>query len=142
MNYEFLLEYDYLVIAAFAGLFLTILNALGATGLFLVKKISERAINGLLGLAAGVMLAASFTSLIIPGAEISGIIPVVVGLGFGGLFILMGDRIIGRFGIHSYSPTQMYSQRRLHGILLFVFAVTLHNLPEGLAVGVGFGNWS
>jgi ZIP family zinc transporter len=139
LNFDFLLEFDYLVIAALAGLLLTILNVLGATPLFFVKRVSDRTINAFLGLAAGIMLAASFTSLIIPATEIGGVIPVLIGLGLGGFFILAGDRVIGRFGIHSYSPTQLHSQRRLHGIILFVFAVTLHNLPEGLAVGVGFG---
>ena len=139
MDFDFLIEYDIIVLAIFAGLFLTILNILGATSLFFVKKPSERIINSLLGLAAGIMLAASFTSLIIPGIEIGGVIPVLVGLGLGGVFIMIGDRMIGKFGIHSYNPTQLSSHRKIHGILLFVFAVTLHNLPEGLAVGVGFG---
>jgi ZIP family zinc transporter len=136
---DFFLEQDIIVIAFLAGIFLTILNLLGATTLFFIKKPSTRLINAALGLAAGIMLAASFTSLIIPGIEKGGVFPVLVGLGVGGLFIALGDRAIGKFGIHSYSPTQQYSQRRLHGVMLFVFAVTLHNLPEGLAVGVGFG---
>lgn len=138
MNLDFLFGLDFILIALLAGIFLTVLNVGGATAVFFIKKPSSRIINGALGLAAGIMLAASFTSLILPGVEF-GIFPVIVGLIFGAMFIVFGDRIIGKFGFHSYNPTQLSSQRRLHGVLLFVFAVTLHNLPEGLAVGVGFG---
>jgi ZIP family zinc transporter len=136
---EYLKDLDILFLALLGGLFLATMNVLGSSSVFLVKNISSRIINASLGLAAGVMLAASFTSLIIPATEMSGIIPVSIGLGLGGVFIFLGDRLIGKFGIHSYSPTHKVSSRRRHGILLFVFAITLHNLPEGLAVGVGFG---
>ncbi|MGD8707618.1 MAG: ZIP family metal transporter [Nitrosopumilaceae archaeon] len=135
---EFIKNSDILVLAVLGGIFLAIMNVLGSTGIFFVKTISSRTINASLGLAAGIMLAASFTSLIIPATEMSGIIPVSIGLGAGGVFIFLGDRFIGKMGIHSYSPTQKESTRT-RGIMLFVFAITLHNLPEGLAVGIGFG---
>ena len=135
---EFVKGIDILFLAVLGGIFLAVMNLLGSTGIFFVKSISSRTINAFLGLAAGVMLAASFTSLIIPATEMSGIVPVSVGLGIGGIFIFLGDRLIGKLGIHSYSPTQKDSTRT-RGIMLFVFAITLHNLPEGLAVGVGFG---
>lgn len=125
--------------ATYAGIFLAGMNVIGASSIFLIRNISSRIINASLGLAAGVMLAASFTSLIIPAAEMSGIFPVIIGLGLGGLFIFLGDNIAGKIGFHSYSATHKRSDRKLKGILLFVFAVSLHNLPEGLAVGVGFG---
>lgn len=136
---EYLQSFEILSLALLGGLFLAIMNVLGASGVFLVKNISSRTINASLGLAAGIMLAASFTSLIIPAAEMSGVIPVSLGLILGGSFIFLGDRLIGKFGIHSYSPTHKVSSRRTHGVMLFVFAITLHNLPEGMAVGVGFG---
>ena len=136
---EFVKDLDLLFLAVLGGLFLAAMNVLGATSVFLVKNISSKIINASLGLAAGVMLAASFTSLIIPATEMSGILPVSIGLGLGGFFIFLGYRWIGKFGIHSYSPTHKISTRRMRGIMLFVFAITLHNLPEGLAVGVGFG---
>ena len=136
---EYVKDLDLFFLAVLGGLFLAVMNVLGATSVFLVKNVSSRVINASLGLAAGVMLAASFTSLIIPATEMSGIVPVSIGLGLGGIFIFLGDRWIGKYGIHSYSPTHKVSTRRMHGIMLFVFAITLHNLPEGLAVGVGFG---
>lgn len=142
MNLDFfdtILKLDFILLALIGGLFLAIMNLIGATSVFFVKNMSSRKINAALGLAAGVMLAASFTSLIIPGSEIGGIIPVTLGLVLGGLFIFIGDFFIGKFGIHSYSPTHKISARKFRGVLLFVFAITLHNLPEGLAVGVGFG---
>ena len=135
---EYIISSDILVLSIFGGIFLAVMNVLGATGVFFVKNLSSRTINASLGLAAGIMLAASFTSLIIPATEMGGIIPVSIGLGIGGFFIFLGDRLIGKLGIHSYSPTQKDSTRT-RGIMLFVFAITLHNLPEGLAVGVGFG---
>jgi ZIP family zinc transporter len=138
LEFEYLANIDILFLALAGGLFLALMNVLGAAGVFLVKNLSTRTINASLGLAAGIMLAASFTSLIIPATEMSGIAPVSIGLGLGGIFIFFGDRLIGKFGMHSYSPTQV-SSKRTHGIMLFVFAITLHNLPEGLAVGVGFG---
>ncbi|QUC64135.1 ZIP family metal transporter [Nitrosopumilus sp. K4] len=136
---EYVKDFDPLYLAILGGIFLASMNVLGATSVFVVKNISSRIINASLGLAAGVMLAASFTSLIIPATEMSGFLPVSVGLGLGGLFIFLGDRWVGKAGVHSYSPTHKFSPRQMHGIMLFVFAITLHNLPEGLAVGVGFG---
>ncbi len=132
-------NFDIFTLALLGGVFLAAMNVLGATSVFFVRNISSRFINASLGFAAGIMLAASFTSLIIPATEMSGIVPVSVGLGLGGVFIFLGDKIIGKFGIRSYTPTHKHSPQRLHGVLLFVFAITLHNLPEGLAVGVGFG---
>lgn len=136
---NYLENFDILTLALLGGIFLATMNMLGATSVFFVRTVSSRVINASLGFAAGIMLAASFTSLIIPATEMGGIIPVSIGLGLGGVFIFLGDKVIGRFGIHSYTPTHKHSSQRLHGVMLFVFAITLHNLPEGLAVGVGFG---
>ncbi len=126
--------------AFLGGLFLAFLNLLGASAIFFVNSVSSRRINMMLAFAAGVMLSASFTSLIIPGANAGGILPVIVGIALGAIVIGGGDHMLARFGVHSYELTHTRSKRRLHGVLLFVAAITLHNLPEGLAVGVGFGS--
>jgi len=113
-------------------------TGLGAVPLLLLRTISTRLQNGLLGFAAGVMLAASFFSLILPALE-TGAGPTVVGLGIllGAAALWALDTLVphehfikGRQGPHSESVRRIW---------LFVIAITLHNIPEGLAVGVGFG---
>jgi ZIP family zinc transporter len=129
------------------------LNLLGASLVFVVRDPSDRLLDGALGFAAGVMLAASFTSLIIPGIEqYSGgdPIPVLVGLALGALFLDRADGLVphahylvtGERRADAANPSESLpvSEERLAGVVLFVLAITLHNMPEGLAVGVGFGS--
>jgi ZIP family zinc transporter len=129
------------------------LNLLGASLVFVVRDPSDRLLDGALGFAAGVMLAASFTSLIIPGIEqYSGgdPIPVLVGLALGALFLDRADGLVphahylvtGERRSDAANPSESLpvSEERLAGVVLFVLAITLHNMPEGLAVGVGFGS--
>jgi ZIP family zinc transporter len=106
--------------------------------LLLVRSVSKRVQNALLGFAAGVMLAASFFSLILPALE-TGAGPAVVGAG-----ILLGATCL--WGLDLLIPHEHFVKGRqgpqadsLRRIWLFVIAITLHNIPEGLAVGVGFG---
>lgn len=120
------------------GLVITFLNAVGALLVLLWPKPPSQAVNAMLGFAAGVMLTASFTSLILPGIEEGGLFPVVVGIALGALFLTVADRVVphlhlerGREGLHG---------ERLRAVWLFILAITLHNLPEGLAVGVGLGS--
>jgi len=128
-----------LVFLAFqAGLLTTMLNALGAVPVLFMKRISQRTLDIGLGFASGVMIAASFTSLIIPGIELGGILPVLVGIAFGTITISLADKVIPH--MHAIIGAEGPSTGRLKAIWLFVIAVTLHNMPEGLAVGVGFGS--
>ncbi|MFB6069418.1 MAG: ZIP family metal transporter [Halanaeroarchaeum sp.] len=135
------------------GLVIATLNLFGATLVLVWRDPSQRALDGALGFAAGVMLAASFTSLIVPGIhDYSGgnPIPVLVGLGLGALFLDRSDVLVphahylisgrqradaamGNGGVEA-------GDERLTGVVLFILAITLHNMPEGLAVGVGFGS--
>ncbi|MCS7240161.1 MAG: ZIP family metal transporter [Candidatus Bipolaricaulota bacterium] len=119
------------------GLVITGLNAAGALLVLLWPRPPARVVNTLLGFAAGIMLSASFTSLILPGIAEGGLLPVVVGIGLGTLFLTVVDRVVphlhlerGREGIHG---------ERMRAVWLFILAITLHNMPEGLAVGVGLG---
>ena len=120
-------------------------TALGSLGVFTIRKLSRPMEDGLLSLAAGIMLAATFFSLLLPALEYgvenyawkhAG--PLAVA---GGTFL--GAAIL--FIIHQYVPHEHFSRGREGGdtyklgrIWLFVTAITLHNFPEGLAVGVGF----
>jgi len=133
------------------GIVIAALNLLGALTVMLVRKPSERFLNASLGFSAGVMLAASFTSLILPGIELAGVVPVLVGLVLGALALDLADQWIPHLHValtgHPSAGEQAAAAQdperrggRAAAVLLFIVAITLHNLPEGLAVGVGFGS--
>jgi len=135
------------------GLLIAGLNLLGASLVFVRRDPSERALDGALGFAAGVMLAAAFTSLIIPGIEqYSGgnPVPTLVGVALGIAFLDRADGIVphahylltGSRRADAARPrdTLPIDDEALSAVVLFVLAITLHNMPEGLAVGVGFGS--
>jgi ZIP family zinc transporter len=124
-----------------AGMF----TAVGALPVLFGKGIGERTQNTLLGFAAGVMLAATVFSLIIPGIDMGervygGAVPAVLlvsaGILFGGLVIAL----INRYAPHEHFITgrEGVDWLQLRRLWLFVVAITLHNFPEGLAVGVSF----
>lgn len=125
-----------------AGFLATAFGALLALGL---RNISARTQDTMLGFAAGMMLAASAFSLILPGIDAAKGITgnnyfaagtVVLGLGLGALLMLGLDR----FTPHEHESTGPCGpdSERINRVWLFVFAITLHNLPEGMAIGVGF----
>ncbi|MDW8107784.1 MAG: ZIP family metal transporter [Armatimonadota bacterium] len=121
-----------------AGLFIVALNLVGALVVLLFQKPSERVLDALLGFAAGVMLTASFTSLILPGVERSGVLPVIGGLVLGALVMDAADHLIPHR--HAFIGYEGLDGKRLRAVVLFIIAITLHNAPEGLAVGVAFGS--
>ncbi|MGE5483115.1 MAG: ZIP family metal transporter [Bacteroidota bacterium] len=135
------------------GIFIAALNLLGAAVVVAWRNPSERLLDAALGFAAGVMLTASFTSLILPGVEHGGIIPVLIGIVMGIVVLDQADRwvphvhvlVTGRVREDPSQPGQPNQPSQMDGtrvasVLLFIVAITLHNLPEGLAVGVGFGS--
>ncbi len=133
------------------GVVIAFLNLVGALVILVWRNPSERSLDGALGFAAGVMLAASFTSLILPGIEIGGILPVMAGVVLGALLLDRADTwvphihvlITGRVRADEARDTHdksSFSHRRVASVILFIVAITLHNMPEGLAVGVGFGS--
>ncbi|GGN99372.1 MULTISPECIES: ZIP family metal transporter [Haloarcula] len=143
---------DPLVLGLVGGLVIATLNLFGASLVLVWRDPSQEALDTALGFAAGVMLAAAFTSLIIPGIEeYSGgnPIPTLVGVGLGALFLDQADRFLPhahylltgskRTDAAGQSETLPVDDQRLAGVVLFILAITLHNMPEGLAVGVGFG---
>ena len=100
MNIEFLLEYNPILLALFATLFTWGVTALGSSMVFFFKKINQKVLNSMLGFAAGVMIAASFWSLLQPAIEmaeesgVKGWIPALVGFLSGGAFLLMVDKLL------------------------------------------------
>ncbi|MBC3301119.1 ZIP family metal transporter [Pseudomonas sp. SWRI18] len=122
-------------------------TALGATAAMVLRDISSRTQDTLLGFAAGMMLAASSFSLILPGIEAAqGITAnpmwaacvVVLGLGLGVALMIGLDRFVPHE--HSKSGRRGPQTERFNRVWLFVLAITLHNLPEGMAIGVSFAN--
>ncbi|MDQ0654440.1 ZIP family metal transporter [Pseudomonas cedrina] len=122
-------------------------TALGATAAMVLRDISSRTQDTLLGFAAGMMLAASSFSLILPGIEAAQDITgnpmwaacvVVLGLGLGVALMIGLDRFVPHE--HSKSGRRGPQTERFNRVWLFVLAITLHNLPEGMAIGVSFAN--
>jgi len=136
------IELNPILQALLATLFTWFVTALGASMVFFFKTINRSVLNAMLGFAAGVMIAASFWSLLAPAIEmaeengIPGWLPAVVGFLSGGGFLWLVDRYIPHLHIGFNKPEG--SKSSLHRSILLVLAITLHNIPEGLAVGVAF----
>ena len=122
-----------LVAISLAGL----ATGVGALPILFTKKVSDRLLDVLLGFSAGVMLAATSFSLIVPALDLSGPLLVVVGISLGALTLHLIDRFVPHF--HPASGPEG-SSSKLPKVWLFVLAITIHNFPEGLAVGVSFGS--
>lgn len=136
-------QFSPIVQALLGTAFTYAMTALGAAGVFLSKDISRKMLDAMLGFAAGVMIAASYFSLLAPAIELSadkGVpvwFPAVVGFLLGGAFLLMVDKLLPHLHPGENQPEGVKSSWQRS--VLLVFAITLHNIPEGLAVGVGFG---
>lgn len=128
---------DVILIALLATIFTWLITALGSAMVFLIKKENNLIMSLLFGFGAGVMIAASFFSLILPGIELAEELNqinwLIVGLGFlfGGLFILIIDLFLTKCDYQNYK-----SQNNSINKFLLVLAITLHNIPEGMAIGV------
>jgi len=148
--------YNNPVLAALLGTLFTYgVTAIGASLVFMFKDVPKKVFNGLLGFSAGVMIAASFWSLLNPGIGLAEEIQLeytkgtfafilftpwlqaVLGFLSGGLFILLIDKYLPHEHIESHHQEGLPSSWRRS--VLLVLAITLHNIPEGLAVGVAFG---
>ena len=124
------------LLAFIATIFTYIITALGAALVFVFKNVNKKVLDVMLGLASGIMIAASFWSLILPAislCEEMGKVPYIIpSIGFlcGGLFIILSDIILEK--------CVKIDEKKKRNILLSS-AVTLHNIPEGMAIGVAFG---
>ena len=131
--------------ALYAALFTWGLTALGAAFVFFFKSINRAVFDGMLGFTGGVMVAASFWSLLSPAIDMSDgegfikVIPAAVGF-LGGALMLYGlDKVMPHLHINFRKDEAEGVKTDWHRSTLLVLAITLHNIPEGLAIGVLFG---
>ena len=134
--------------AFLATMFTYMVTALGAATVFLFKKVDQKVMNGMLGFAAGVMIAASYWSLLEPAITMAGEsgvtpwFPAVLGFLLGGVFLWLVDIILPHLHIGPSGPSEAEPEglkTTWRRSVLLVLSITLHNIPEGLAVGVAFG---
>lgn len=142
---EFITQFDPVTQALIATLFTWGVTAAGAALVFLAKTVNAKLMDSMLGFAAGVMIAASFWSLLAPGIEMAeqmGQIPwltAVIGFMGGGLFMRLTDRLLPHLHPGLAMDQSEGIKTSWQRSTLLVLAITLHNIPEGLAVGVAFG---
>ncbi|UCF96452.1 MAG: ZIP family metal transporter [Spirochaetaceae bacterium] len=135
-----------IVQALLATCFTWFVTAAGAGLVFFFKAINRKVLDGMLGFAAGVMVAASFWSLLAPAIEMAenesnlpAFIPAAVGFLLGGVFLFVTDKILPHLHLGLPKTEAEGISTTWQRSVLLVLAITLHNFPEGLAVGVAFG---
>ena len=142
---EFIKDSHHVMQALIAGCFTWMMTAAGSAIVFLSKTFSRKILDASLGFAGGVMLAASFWSLLVPAIELSGarknvfaLVP-AIGFALGVIFIRLFDRLLPH--LHIYMPVQAAEgiKTSWKKSTLIVMAMAIHNIPEGLVIGVAFG---
>lgn len=140
---NYLSEIDPILAALYASTFTWLVTALGASVVFFFKKMSRNFLDAMLGFTGGVMVAASVWSLLIPAIEMSDgegfvqVAPAVLGFLMGTGFLFLLDKLLPHFHVNFRQVEGVKSPWQKTTLL--ILAITLHNIPEGLAVGVLFG---
>ena len=135
----------FVIMALIATLGTWLVTALGAANVVFFATPNKKALNFMLGFASGVMIAASFWSLLQPAIERAGetskspaYLVATTGFLLGALFIWLSDKVISFMREKVNNPKGKYNEN-FNRILMLILSITLHNIPEGLAVGVAFG---
>jgi ZIP family zinc transporter len=140
---DWFVESSPVVQALCATLFTWLMTALGAAVVFFAKRPGRKVLDGMLGMASGVMIAASYWSLLAPaiamaeGGPLPSWVPATVGFLAGGAFLWLIDKLLPHLHPGTSKAEGVHTTWRRTTLL--VLAITLHNFPEGLAVGVAFG---
>jgi zinc transporter, ZIP family len=143
--FEFFTEINPLYGAVIATTFTWLLTALGASLVFFFKSIHRKYFDTMLGFTGGVMVAASFWSLLAPAIELSkgsnvpSWFPAASGFFMGAIFLFLLDKLLPHLHINFQRKESEGVKTDWHRTTLLVLAITLHNIPEGLAVGIAFG---
>lgn len=130
------MELELIQLGIFASLIAGLATSVGSIPVLFMKDISHRTLDTMLGFAAGVMLAATAFSLLVPAIELGGVWITIAGFLIGGFFIYLLDRYVPHEHLikgHE-GPSSSFSR-----VSLLILAITIHNFPEGIAVGVSFG---
>lgn len=136
---SFIYNLNPIIQALIATIFTWSITALGAALVFMFKKINKNVLDSMLGMSAGVMIAASFWSLLSPAIsmalnlKLNVMLVVSLGFLFGGLLLFIGDKVMDKL----QSKKGLSTNKR---VLMLITSITLHNIPEGLAVGCAFGS--
>lgn len=142
---EWFMELTPVVQALLATLFTWGVTALGASTVFFFKNINKKVLNAMLGFAAGVMIAASFWSLLEPALDMASalgqnaVVTAAAGFLSGGAFLFLADKLMPHLHMGQKTKDAEGIKTSWERSVLLVLAITLHNIPEGLAVGVAFG---
>ena len=132
---DWFINLNYLIKALLATIFTYLITVLGSSIVFFFKKVNKALMDAMLGFAAGVMTAASYFSLLAPAIETSITLnlnkwlPCSIGFLAGGLLLFIADKIFNKF-----------LTKKNKRILKLISSITIHNIPEGLAVGIAFGS--
>jgi len=140
---DFISQYSPIIQALMGTFFTWGMTALGSGMVFFTKEVSRKLRDGMLGFASGVMIAASYWSLLAPAIELSqdlavpSWLPAASGFLLGGAFLFAVDKLLPH--LHMSQATPEGPKTSWQRSVLLITAITLHNIPEGLAVGVAFG---
>jgi ZIP family zinc transporter len=126
---------EIILIGTLASLIAGSTTIIGAASIFFVRKVSERFLDTAMGFSAGVMLAVTFFGLIAPAIRIGGVWKAAVGIALGAAFLIAMEKLVP----HMHRVAGLKGPRtHLSKTALLILAITIHNFPEGLSVGVGF----
>ncbi len=149
---EYLMQFNIIWVGVIASMAAGLATGVGSLPIFFTRNIPKKVLDALLGAAAGIMLAATSFSLIIPALEkagggMNGASTVLIGILAGGVFLDLVDKFFPNTNLSANSMPEnsrrgimLSMQPGLRKVWMFILAVTVHNFPEGMAVGVGFGD--
>lgn len=141
--FSFFTNLSYPIQAMIAAIFTWAITSIGAAVVFLFKKINKSILDAMLGFAAGVMIAATFFSMLAPAIEVSSSLSMntwlVISIGFlcGGILLYLGDKLCDYL---LQKKKSIKSKNSIKRSIMLIFSITLHNIPEGMAIGVAFGS--